>query len=1175
MPADNIQQIIELFDAVSEQPPEQRRAMLEAVCQHDDELRAEIEKLIQAHDHADGFLEQPPLLAADSFDQNAHSARAIGRRIGPYRVLREIGHGGMGSVYLAVRDDDAFQKQVAIKLVWPGWNRDEMLRRFLQERRILARLEHPHIARLLDGGTTEEGWPYVVMEYVDGVPVTEYCDKQRLTIAERLRLFCKICEAVEYAHAHKVIHRDLKPGNLLVTADGTVKLLDFGIARLIDPDDIAGSETQTLTGLRAMTPEYASPEQVRGERMTAGSDVYSLGVLLYELLTGQRPYQLSGHPLHEAVRIICETEPPRPSGSRKSVVGSRQAVDGRQQSADNKRKSEVGRRQSVDKEAGDADAANYRPQSPACQLPTTDYRIPASVYRLPTSDFRLPTSALRGDLDNIVLMALRKDPAQRYLSVSALRADIERHLNGEAVLARGASLIYRAGRFVRRHRAATANALIMSLLLAGGLLYALSQLHLAREQAREQRRARYAAQMPQALDDWQHSDLAPMNEKLLSFVPQRGEEELRGFEWFYLWRLAHRELIALRHDDPVEAAYFMAEGRLLQTTTVRSDDQRQLHNWETANWRLVTPDPAPLNMYGPSPPDLTASPETPDRILIKDLSGRVITTLSDPENGLSIPCWLDANRMVTGGKDNVIRIWNVRTGHLLRALPPVAETFDGASFPFPEQLPELMLARYGQRVLRMWDLRTGRLVFTIRGKTGIRVWNLSGLLAVHDPARSGQMQFFDPATGRLKGEIRTGPDHYVRSTDFSARAGLLATAGDDRAIRLWDLKTWREVAVLRGHSDLILRALFSADGRFLASISNDRTLRLWDVAARRELKVIRGHEDEIYSLDFSPDYQLLVTASHDRTARVWRVSDLLTPDVLDGHTGLIFSVAISPDGSRVAAGGQDGTVRLWNLQDGAMTVLRGHKAQILAIAFSPDGRTLVSGSDDSTIRWWDIASGQVLKTISNDTAHGIRSLAISPDGKWLAVPGRLEARLRDAASGELLRQYAGHNNHVLCVAFSPDGAQLLTGGMDNTARLWDRASGRELATFKGHSDWVWSVKFSPDGKTIATGSRDRTVKLWDVATLAERATLRGHTDEVFSVAFAPDGRRLATASNDRTVRLWNLTTLQEVLTLRDHTDQVWSVAFSADGRTLASGSWDGTARVWRAAAATEVSSQGR
>ncbi|HWQ31514.1 MAG TPA: serine/threonine-protein kinase [Blastocatellia bacterium] len=1107
MPPEKIEQIIELFDVVSEQSPEERRALLDAVCQGDPELRAEVERLIRAHDYAAGFLEQSPLLSAESFDQSALRARAVGRRIGPYRLLREIGHGGMGTVYLAVRDDDAFQKQVAIKLVWPGWNRDEMLRRFLQERRILARLEHPHIARLLDGGTTGEGWPYVVMEYVDGVPVTAYCDEQRLTIAERLRLFCRICEAVEYAHQHKIIHRDLKPANLLVTADGTVKLLDFGIARLMDPDVAPGSETQTLTGLRAMTPEYASPEQVRGEPVTIRSDVYSLGVLLYELLTGERPYQLSGYPLYEAVRIICETEPPRPS-------------------------------------------------------------------QLPPADFRLPTSALRGDLDNIVLMALRKDPAHRYSSVRELRADIERHLKGEAVLARGDSLIYRTGRLVRRHRAATANALIMSLLLAGGLLYALRQLHLAREQAREQRRARYAAQMPQSLDDWQHSNPGPMNEKLLTFVPQPGEEELRGFEWFYLWRLAHRELIALRHDDPVEAAYFMEGGRLLQTTTVRPDDQRQLRNWETANWRLVTSDPAPLNMHGPSPPDLTASPETPDRILIKDLSGRVITTLSDPGNGLSVPHWIDADRMVTGGKDNVVRIWNVRTGHLLRAMPPVAEQFDGASFPFPAQLPELMLARYGQRVLRMWDLRTGRLVFTIRGKAGIRAWNISGLLAVHDPARSGQVQFLDPATGRLKGEIRAGQN--IRSADFSPRAGLLATAGDDRAIRLWNLKTWREVAVLRGHADLISRAVFSADRRVLASISNDRTLRLWDVAARRELKVIRGHEDEIYSLDFSPDDQLLVTASHDRTARVWRVSDLLTPDVLDGHTGLIFSVAISPDGSHVATGGQDGTVRLWNLQDGAMTVLRGHKAQILAVAFSPDGRTLVSGSDDSIIRWWDIASGQVLKTISNDTAHGIRSLAISPDGKWLAVPGRLEARLRDAASGELLQQYVGHDNHVLCVAFSPDGAQLLTGGMDNTARLWDRASGRLLATLRGHSDWVWSVKFSPDGKTIATGSRDRTVKLWDFTTLAERATLRGHTDEVFSVAFAPDGRRLATGSNDQTIRLWNLTTLQEVLTLRDHTDQVWSVAFSADGLTLVSGSWDGTARVWRAATETEVSHrQGR
>jgi serine/threonine protein kinase len=329
---DQLERVIELFDVLTEAPPEARPALLDAACQGDAALRAEIEELLRAWDQGDSFLDHPPVVEAQAFDHSPHSAQTIGRRIGPYRILREIGHGGMGPVFLAVRDDDAFQKQVAIKLVWPGWNRDEMLRRFIQERKILARLEHPSIARLLDGGATDEGWPYVVMEYVDGEPISKYCDARNLSLGARLKLFSQVCEAVEYAHQQKILHRDLKPANLLVTADGQVRLLDFGIAKLLDADFESGNETLTFTGLRAMTPEYASPEQARGERLTTASDVYSLGVVLYELLSGQRPYQLNSRLPHEAVRIICEQEPDKPSRSRKSEFGSRNSEVGIQNS---------------------------------------------------------------------------------------------------------------------------------------------------------------------------------------------------------------------------------------------------------------------------------------------------------------------------------------------------------------------------------------------------------------------------------------------------------------------------------------------------------------------------------------------------------------------------------------------------------------------------------------------------------------------------------------------------------------------------------------------------------------------------------------------------------------------------------------------------------------------------
>ena len=247
----------------------------------------------------------------------------VGQRIGPYKVIREIAHGGMGAVYLAFRADDEYQKQVAIKLIKRGMDTDLIIRRFRNERQILANLDHPNIARLIDGGTTEDGLPYFIMDHVEGLPIDAYCDAHKLSIAEQLKLFRTVCSAVEYAHQHHVIHRDLKPSNILVTAEGVPKLLDFGIAKVLNPEP--PFQTVESVGLRPMTPDYASPEQVRGETITPASDVYSLGVLLYELLTGHRPYRVKSRTPQEIERVICEEEPEKPSraiGCIEEVPGS-------------------------------------------------------------------------------------------------------------------------------------------------------------------------------------------------------------------------------------------------------------------------------------------------------------------------------------------------------------------------------------------------------------------------------------------------------------------------------------------------------------------------------------------------------------------------------------------------------------------------------------------------------------------------------------------------------------------------------------------------------------------------------------------------------------------------------------------------------------------------------------
>jgi eukaryotic-like serine/threonine-protein kinase len=416
------QQVKAIFQQVAELPPGERAPFLAQIASDDETLRAEVVKLLAADEEADEFLEDSPLPGI----QRATDGGTAGQKIGNYRLLHELGRGGMGTVYLAERDDAQFRQQVAIKIIRRGMDTEDILHRFRTERQILASLNHPNIARLLDGGSTPDGRPYYVMEYIEGRFVDDYCAEQQLALPDRLQLFRQACTAVHYAHQHLVIHRDLKPSNIMVTAAGEVKLLDFGIAKLLTPDD--PNATATSTGM--MTPAYASPEQVRGETVTTAADVYALGVILYELLSGYRPYRLPNDTVNELSRAICEQEPIKPS-----------AIGG-------------------------------------CMKDTLH---PSSLIPHP--------SRLRGDLDNIVLMALRKDPARRYASVEQFSEDLRRYLDGLPVRARPDTFRYRASKFVRRNRSLTLATAIVLLTLLGGVAATVRQARIAeRERALAQQR---------------------------------------------------------------------------------------------------------------------------------------------------------------------------------------------------------------------------------------------------------------------------------------------------------------------------------------------------------------------------------------------------------------------------------------------------------------------------------------------------------------------------------------------------------------------------------------------------------------------------------------------------------------------------------------------------------------
>jgi serine/threonine protein kinase/tetratricopeptide (TPR) repeat protein len=440
-------QALEIVDKALEISQGERPAYLDSVC-HDSTLRQYVESLLGSYEQADDFLQEPALITNASVLEPVSVDCWLGRHLGPYQLIEEIGQGGMGAVYRAVRADDQYQKQVAIKLIRTGFDSRFALARFRSERQILATLEHPNIARLMDGGATDDGSPYFVMELVEGRPINQYCDAHNLAIAERLRLFRTVCSAIQYAHQSLVVHRDLKPANILVTSKGVPKLLDFGIAKILDAKSFAGEVEPTVDFFRALTPEYASPEQVRGEAVSTSSDVYSLGVVLYLLLTGHRPYKVDGLSPEAMRRAVCETEPARPS----VAVRLMEEVNG-------------------------PDGSSEVTLTPESIRPARDVR-PDKLSR-----------ALAGDLDNIVLKSLHKEPQRRYSSVEQLSEDIRRYMEGLPVGARQDTLLYRAGKFVKRNKVPVGAAALLLLSLCGGLAATLWEAHIARaERAKAERR---------------------------------------------------------------------------------------------------------------------------------------------------------------------------------------------------------------------------------------------------------------------------------------------------------------------------------------------------------------------------------------------------------------------------------------------------------------------------------------------------------------------------------------------------------------------------------------------------------------------------------------------------------------------------------------------------------------
>jgi WD40 repeat protein/serine/threonine protein kinase len=1068
--------------------PKARRSYLDRVCGHDKRLLARIVALLRIHDNDPGFLESPAVPKPVGTEPVVNEGP--GTHIGAYKLVAQMGEGGFGVVFLA-EQEQPIRRTVALKILKPGMDSRQVVARFEAERQILAVMDHPNIARVLDGGETISGRSYFVMELVNGLPITRYCDDRQLTPRERLGLFVRVCQAVQHAHQKGVIHRDLKPTNVLVTVhDGrpVPKVIDFGVAKALGRE----LAERTLTGPGGIigTLEYMSPEaaEFNARDIDTRADIYSLGVVLYELLTGTTPLsraRLDETPISKLLQAIREEEPPKPSARL------------------------------TDSKISLASIASQRKLEPA-----------------------LLTRMVRGELDWIVMKALEKDRSRRYATANGLARDIERYLQGEAVEACPPSAWYKVRKFAGKHRRLLGAAAAFMTLLTGGIFVSLwlavratQAEHLAsRERDRaeaETRRAKrqlYAADMNLAQSAWEDGQVARVAQLLELTGPTRGGEDLRGFEWHYWKRLTDMAVLTLRgHSKLVWSVVFSPDGKRLasgsQDGTVRI--------WDGA----IGSQTAVLKGHRDEVFEVAFSP---DGTRLASASGDGLAKVWDVASGSTVltlqghteRVWgvafsPDGKQLATASHDRTVRLWDVSSGKQTRVLQGHGDLVMTVAFS-PDGK---WLASAGKdKMVRIWDAASGRETLTLPGHTD-EIYSVAFSPDGQQLASASwdrTIKLWNASSGR---EIRALEGHRERvfSVAFSPDGKRLASASFDRTVKIWNAASGEEILTLKGHTYWVSSVAFSPNGRRLASASADETVKIWDAAPGQTATQVMREGHPCDSVAFSSDGRRLASGGSGKVVRIWDAASSQELLTLKGHTGRILSVGFSPDGKELVSAAEDRTVRLWDAKDGhELLRLKGSSGQVAGVAFSPDGKRLAAASEDETVRVWELPGGRELMAPRGHVG-AVTAVTYSPDGKWLASGGTDKTvKVWEAATGQELLTLTGHTGPITSVVFSPDGKQLASASGDITIKLWDAASGREISTLAGHTRWVASVAFSPDGKRLATAGHDRTVKVWDTVSGQETLTLKGHThDAVSGVVFSPDGLRLASSSYDRTVRLWD------------------------------------------------------
>lgn len=1046
--ADRSAPVPRLFSEALALPTGERARFLEEECGGDPALRAEIESLLAAHGEAGDFLERSPSPGESLREFVEPADGRIGSEIGPYRILRLIDVGGMGSIYLGERTDEAYRKQVAIKLVRPGLWGDEILGRFRTERQVLADLDHPGIARLIDGGSTESGLPYLVMEYVDGDPITVHCAERDLDLPGRLALFLGVCEAVAYAHKNLVIHRDLKPNNIFVDRGGRVKLLDFGIAKVLGDPGAGGGLYRTAAASRPLTPRYASPEQVAGRRTTTATDVYGLGLVLYELLTGRFPYELDGKTPSEVTSTILDAAPVRPSRRTDPARGKGLAGDLDMIVLKALHK-EPERRYSTVEEFG-ADIRRHLAGLPVHARPDT------AAYRL--SKFARRNKTLVGSVAAVllVLVAALVLTQRAYHQAAASKRDAEAHAYVASLAAAEASLV--------SDKVAEA------------------ALHL--EAAPEHLRGWEWAHLHARLDRSSASFRAH-GKGITRIVYAPGEESFLTASMdstVRVWRGTGGELE--RSYGPfssgVETAAFVPGGDLLAVglndgdvlLVERSDGTSRALGPVGAPWALLdaNPDGARLasgffdgtvrvwSLPEGVPVDEWKAHETlavtaysPDGKFLATggyeglakiydaRSHRLTHTLDGRTRRIYNLCWSpDASRLVAGSVDRTAVVWEVRTARLLSSFHEHLGTVGALAF---DPTGNRVVTSGADNRLLVWDAATARTVSSLRGHRS----DVTAIAASRDGATiltgdwGGTVKAWTWSTTDVR-TLRVAPAlDFVPTLNEAAidpAESIIACATNLEWIAVW--RRGEDFAAFRLPSEPARRLAFTADGAYLAVGCESGRVLLFDSVEFRVRRDVAAHGGPVLAMAVDPGGGRLVTASSRPIVKIWALPALDSVGAIDVLGSTVRDLEFSPGGERLAWGNEEGEIRVIDLaSDGPPRILPAGGAAVRDIAFDPSGVRLAAACADGSVAVWDL----------------------------------------DRYSVTVFRRPGGAT--MTAVSWSRDGSRLAGGGTDDIVRIFDPALGREVAALHGHIGRVTSLRFTKGDAALISTSRDGTVRMWE------------------------------------------------------------------------------------------------